>query len=81
MMYEIYVRSNGTCACCGRLQDGTERWEEPTIETAYKSMKLFAKIMNNTKIKKKNIAVFDEKPVQKVDWVPREYVPYKPSRS
>lgn len=72
-MYTIYQMPDGTYSCEGRLQDGTERWTKPTLEEAIKSMKGFARTMNNTKLKKRQITYL--RPVQVVK---QEYEPFNP---
>jgi hypothetical protein len=65
-VYRIYVAGSVfNCEC--RLQDGTERWTETTLETAIRSVKKFAKVMNGTKIKKKDITFL--KPQEKIETV------------
>lgn len=66
-MYTIFQLADGTYECQGKLQDGTERWSEPTLEAAIKTMKNFAKVMNGTKLKKKNIVFYRAEPV--INWV------------
>ena len=48
-MYTIVKRLNGTFLCIGKLQDGTERWEEQSLDTAVQSLKKFAKTMNGAR--------------------------------
>lgn len=57
-MYTIYQMADGTYACVGKLQDGTERWTECTLAKAVASMIQFAKVMNGSKIKKKQISFY-----------------------
>ena len=69
-MYTIYCRLDGTFTCEGMLQDGRETWISLSLAEAVKSLKQFAKVMNNTKIKKSGIAIYQEKRVQQSVWVP-----------
>ena len=69
-MYTIYLLLSGKFYCMGKLQDGTERWEEDTLEEAIKSMKSFAKALNGTKIKKKDIEFFKERACEVSEFVP-----------
>ena len=55
----------------GRLQDGTERCDEPTLDTAVKSLKKFAKSCNNDEIKKKHISYFEEAAVIENKYIKR----------
>jgi hypothetical protein len=75
-VYDIYAMLDGTFRCHGRIQDGTERWQSPTMEEAVKSMKTHAKVMNGTKIKRKDIRFWKEAVVQESKFVPME-VPRK----
>ena len=68
-MYTIYCKDDGTFACEGRLQDGTERWTEATLKKAVDSLKQFAKAMNGTKIARKDIAVMKSIQVVETKWV------------
>ncbi len=61
--YVIVLALDGKYHCAGRLQDGTERWTEETQEAAITSMKQFAKVMNHTRIKKKDITFLREESV------------------
>lgn len=72
-MYKIGLGLDGIYYCEGKLQDGTERWEEKTFQAAIKSMKAFAKAANGTKIKKRQISYFREVTVTKSEWL--SYVP------
>lgn len=69
-MYTIILKLDGSYACEGRLQDGTERWIEKDVRSAIKSMKQFAKVMNGAKIKKKDIKFYQCRPVNQVEIVP-----------
>lgn len=62
-MYWVTLMMDGRFYCEGRLQDGTERWYKTTEAEAVKSMKEFAKVMNNTKLKRKDIDFLREVPV------------------
>jgi hypothetical protein len=68
MMYAIYKKADGEYACEGKVQDGTERWTEKTLEAAVKSMKRHAKFMNGTKIKRKHIHYFEPRTVVEPQW-------------
>lgn len=46
-MYTIVKQRDGTYRCLGRLQDGTEVWEEPALAEAINSLKQFAEVMNH----------------------------------
>lgn len=74
-MYTITQLEDGTFWCEGRLQDGTERWSEASLDAAIKSMKTFAKVMNGTKIKKKDIEFYRREPVNQPTY---KYVQFKP---
>ena len=67
-MYAIYQHADGTFYCGGGLQDGTERWTRSTLEEAVKSLKDFAKSLNGTKIKRKDIGFFRQVQVVKAEW-------------
>lgn len=70
-MYTIMLGQDGKYHCTGKLQDGTERWTENTLDAAVKSMKRFAKTMNGAKIKKRTgITYLREVQVAKSDCVP-----------
>lgn len=69
-MYQIFINPDGSCSCAGRLQDSTERWTEPTLEKAVASMKQFAKAMNHSKIKRRDITIYEQRQV--VQWVERK---------
>ena len=69
-MYSITKMLNGTFWCEGRVQDGKETWSDATLEAAIKSMKTFAKVMNHTEIKKKNIQFWQQQPVTATKVVP-----------
>lgn len=69
-MYEIYIRQDGTFSCVGRLQDGTEYWDEKSLSAAIISVKKFARAMNGVKIKRSDITIYEQKMVQR--WVVRE---------
>jgi len=75
-MYTIVKRLNGTFLCIGKLQDGTERWEEQSLDTAVQSLKKFAKTMNGArgkhKLKRKHITYLQEQHVSEVKCVPWE---------
>lgn len=72
-MYTIVKRLNGTFLCMGRIQDGTERWEEKSLDEAVKSMKSFAKVMNGArgehKLKRKHITFLQEQWVSEIKYV------------
>ena len=57
-MYRIIEKFNGTFRCEVVIQDGTERWTEKTLEEAKTSVKSAAKVLNGTKIKKKDIELY-----------------------
>lgn len=64
---------DGRFNCVGQLQDGSEKWICSTLDAAVKEMKQFAKVMNHSKIKKKDINYYQEietKITQVVDWKP-----------
>lgn len=69
-MYQIVLGLDGKYYCICRVQDGTERWTESDLETAVTKVKEFAKVMNGTKIKRKEISFFKEIVVQKSEYVP-----------
>lgn len=69
-MYKIIRLLNGTFACQFRLQDGTEYYTETTLEKAIAHAKLFAKVMNGMKIKKRDIEFYREEPIVKNELVP-----------
>lgn len=73
-MYTIVKRLDGTYLCMGRLQDGTERWEEKSLDAAVKSLKKFAKTMNGArgehKLKRKGITFLKEQQVSEIKCVP-----------
>ncbi len=76
MMYTIYLQDDGSYLCCGRIQDGTERWTKATLDEAVTSMKNFAEFMNGEKkLKKKHIAFFRPIQVMKTQW--QQYNPFK----
>jgi len=72
----IIIEKDGKYYCEGRLQDGTERWEESTLREAIKSMIQFAEVSNGMKIKKRDIQFL--RPVQVVK-TETQYVRFKPS--
>ncbi len=45
-MYRIIYGRDGKYHCEGRLQDGTERWTNDTLDEAVDSLKKFARTMN-----------------------------------
>jgi hypothetical protein len=63
-MYRITKLLCGFYWCECQLQDGNERFQERTLEDAIDAVKKFAKVMNGTKIKKKDIAFFKEEMVK-----------------
>ena len=67
-MYDIYELEDGTFECHGRVQDGTEKWNESTIQEAVKSLKQFAETVNRRKIKKADIKFYRPKKVTVVEW-------------
>lgn len=69
-MYEIVKNTDGTFACIGRLQDGTERWTEKTLAGAVKSMVQFARVMNGTKLTRKGIAFYRQRVVRQSVYEP-----------
>lgn len=54
-MYKIYLMSDGTFRCVGRLQDSTENWYEMTLKEAIGTMKGFARRRNGVRIKREDI--------------------------
>ena len=75
-MYWITKLLNGKFYCEGRVQDGTERWEEPTLEKAVKSMKVFAKMCNRDKrLGVKDIRFFQICKVGEEDTTIRDWCP------
>lgn len=62
-MYEIMRGTCGKYHCTGRLQDGTERWSEDSLDAAVKSLKRFARVMNGTKIKRSQIDYYENRMV------------------
>ena len=62
-MYRIIQKLDGTFRCEVVIQDGTERWTETDLETAKEKIKSAAKVLNGTKIKKKDIELYREEPV------------------
>lgn len=71
MVYTIYLLDDGTCQCEGKIQDGTERWTDISLESAIEHMKRFAERVNGTKIKKKDIKYYRKEFVY-------NYVEFKP---
>ena len=74
-MYIILLKLDGTIQCQGRYQDGTEYWTESDLKSARKSMKQFAKAVNNQKIKKRDICLCREEKyeaIRIVAWNPGE---------
>jgi hypothetical protein len=70
-MYTIILGLDGKYHCQFRLQDGTEYYTEPTLETAIAHAKKFARIVNgDKKLKKKDIAFYKQEPIQEVKLVP-----------
>ena len=69
-MYTIVKGMDGRFHCQGRLQDGAERWIKDTLDEAVASMKKFARVLNGTKIKKKDITFLQERPAAGVECVP-----------
>lgn len=69
-MYTIILRRDGKYHCQFRLQDGTERYVEDSLEAAIEHAKTFAKVMNGVKIKKKDITFLREELAQEVKLVP-----------
>lgn len=78
-MYTIIKGTDGKFHCEGRIQDGTERWTEDDLETAIKSMKRHAEIMNGTKIKRRHIRLVEPVQVVKTEYVEIP-MPKKPGR-
>jgi hypothetical protein len=56
-MYTIIKMMDGNYRCEGQLQDETMIWTTPNFNDAVVSMITFAKTMNNTAIKKKDITL------------------------
>jgi len=69
-MYVIIKGEDGKFHCQGRVQDGTERWTEATLDAAVASMKQFARTANHDKIKKKHIQFPQTAQVVKTECVP-----------
>lgn len=73
-MYTVIKKLNGKYLCIGGLQDGSERWEEDSLEAAVKSMKRFAEVMNGArgehKLKRKHITFLQERNVTTTACVP-----------
>ena len=69
-MYTIVKLMNGKYYCMFRLQDGTERFYEDTLDAAVKHAKNFAKVCNGTKITRKDITFLIEKEKYDTEWVP-----------
>jgi hypothetical protein len=69
-MYSIIQKMDGSFLCECMIQDGTERWTESNIETAIQSMKRSAKVLNGSKIKKKDIEFLKEAPVVVIQRIP-----------
>lgn len=67
-MYNIFLHSSTKFTCSCMLQDGTEVWDESTLEAAIAAGKHFAKFMNGTKIKKKHIRFWKLKEVTETKW-------------
>ncbi|MDE1971297.1 MAG: hypothetical protein KGI50_07025 [Patescibacteria group bacterium] len=61
---------DGTYQCRGQVQDGMETWIENNFEVAVRSMKDFAKIINGTKIKRKDITFLQQPNLPPVPWKP-----------
>lgn len=78
-MYTIIVK-DGKYHCEGKVQDGTERWTEDTLEAAVKSMKTHAKVMNGTKIKRKHIRLLVPESVVRTEFREVE-MPRKPGKA
>lgn len=70
-MWSIFVQGDGTFDCECRVQDGTERWKEESMAVAVKSVIKAALVLNNHKITKKDIAVYDAVQVVETKWVRR----------
>jgi len=68
-MYTIIKRLDGAYLCVCQLQDGNERNTCSTLDEAIKHCKSFAKTMNGTKIKKKDITYMIEQSVTKTKCV------------
>lgn len=71
-MYTIIKGKDGKFHCMFRLQDGTERYTEESLEAAVAHAKRFAKSMNGHKIKRKNIEFLEEQDVTGTKYVPME---------
>lgn len=56
-MYSINVLPGGIFECLCRIQDGTERWEENSLENAISTMISAAWTMNGTRINRTMITV------------------------
>lgn len=68
-MCEIYRKADGTYGCVCRIQDGAERWSSLSLEEAVKDMKESAYVLNHDKIKKSDIAYFEERQVTRTEFV------------
>jgi hypothetical protein len=73
-LYAVIAKPNGKYICeCG-IQDGTERWEEDTLEEALQSVVRAAKTLNGTYLRPDQIARLtqQELPVERAvsdeDW-------------
>lgn len=72
-MYTIIKGLDGKFHCQFRLQDGTEYYTEDSLEVAIEHAKNFAKTMNGTKIKKKDITFLQEarkRETRLIEWKP-----------
>lgn len=72
-MYKIIKHLDGTISGQFQLQDGAEYYKFSSVEEGIEKAKLFAKTMNWTTIKKKDITFLQEKSVATstlVEWKP-----------
>lgn len=72
-MYQIYEQPDGTYQGACRIQDGTEWFTATTLEEAVETMKKWAKTLNNSKIKKKDIALYRQVPKVVENWTQVEW--------
>ena len=68
-MYAIYCQSDGLFLCECRLQDGTERTTENTLEAAIEHCISFAAALNGTKITARNITILEPRQRVITEWV------------
>lgn len=61
-MYDIWKLLNGKWYVECRIQDGTERWEEPTREKAVQSLIQAARTLNGSYIREDDISFGEEEP-------------------